>query len=94
MTTLALNQGMRVYLGAIPPITGFLWRPEIAPGNWVLELNTWLRDWAAKQDITFVDYHAAMADEAGGLRGEFTRDRVHPNWCGHVAMRQVLEARL
>lgn len=80
-----------IYVGPILPARRFAWRPEVNPITWVQNLNHWLRDLANESGFTFVDYHAAMVNENGGLRSEFTRDGVHPNRRGYAAMRQALE---
>ncbi len=94
MTRLALAHGIRVYLGSITPAAMFSWRPEVSPIPWVSELNHWLRGVAIERGLTFVDYFSAMADDNGAMRREFTRDGVHPNRRGYVAMRTVLETLL
>jgi lysophospholipase L1-like esterase len=94
MLDLAKANGVRPLIGSIPPAAGFSWRPDVDPRPWIAELNGWLAAEAAARDGVYVDYHAALADEAGGLKGAYTRDGVHPNRGGYQAMRGVLERAL
>ncbi len=91
MTRLAQAAGIRVYLGSLLPVTSFMWAPEIDARPWVKELNEWLAGWAAEQGHVYVDYHQAMIDDRGGMRGDLSRDGVHPNRRGYAVMRHVLE---
>jgi lysophospholipase L1-like esterase len=91
MLDIAKAHGLKPLIGSIPPAAGFNWRPGIDPRPWIAELNDWLVAEAAARDGVYIDYHAALVDDAGGLRAAFTRDGVHPNRGGYGAMRGVLE---
>jgi neutral ceramidase len=89
MVELARAHGIRVILGSIPPAAVFSWRPALRPAPRIVALNAWLRDYARRNDLTYVDYHAALAGPAGELRAELGNDGVHPNRDGYVLMRRL-----
>lgn len=86
MVELARAHRIRVVLGGIPPATRFFWRPEITPGPRIERLNAWLRDYARREELTFVDYHAVLAGPDGAMRSGLSLDGVHPNRDGYAAM--------
>jgi lysophospholipase L1-like esterase len=94
MTELARAHGIRVILGSIPPAAVFNWRPELKPAPQIRELNSWLEDYAAQQNLEYIDYHAVLAGAEGELKPALGNDGVHPNRAGYRAMKVVLEKSL
>jgi lysophospholipase L1-like esterase len=64
------------------------------PSARIVELNRWLRDYARQHELGFIDYHAALADAAGGFQSRLSNDGVHPNRDGYAIMRRLAEAAL
>lgn len=56
----------------------------------IAALNVWLKQEAARRHYKVVDYHAAMADNTGALRKEFSDDGLHPNAAGYRAIAPLL----
>jgi hypothetical protein len=48
----------------------------------------WLRSYAQKSHIRYVDYYAVLTDTQGGFKAELSNDGVHPNQDGYAAMRR------
>lgn len=94
MVTLAKANGIKVVLGSIPPADHMTWRPALRPAARIAELNRWLKDFAAQQQLTFADYHAVLSGPSGELRPEFGRDGVHPEAAGYAVMEPVTRAAL
>lgn len=94
MVELARAHDIEVFLASVPPAAAFDWRPGLDPRPVIAELNQWLRDYAAANNLVYVDYFAALADAKGGLRSDYGNDGVHPNRDGYAAMRRVLESSL
>jgi lysophospholipase L1-like esterase len=94
MVDIARANGIRVVIGAIPPAAVFAWRPGMQPAPRILELNRWLRDYAAQRDLGYIDYHSALATRDGGLDPRYGNDGVHPNRDGYAIMRRLAEAGL
>jgi len=57
MVEIARANGIRVVLGSIPPSAAFAWRPAMRPAARIVELNAWLRDYARRNGLGFIDYH-------------------------------------
>jgi lysophospholipase L1-like esterase len=94
MAELARTHGIRVIIGSIPPAAAFNWRPQLNPAPRIRELNTWLREYAARNGFDFIDYYTPLAGPSGELRGELGNDGVHPNRAGYRIMRELIEKKL
>jgi len=93
MVDLAVANGVAVILADVPPMNGLIWSPAVKdPQARVAELNSWLTAFAAERRLVHAPYGAVLSDGAKGLKGEFTRDGVHPGAGGYAAMRPVAEA--
>lgn len=91
MVEIARANGIRVILGSIPPSSAFNWRPTLSPAPRIVALNAWLREYAARNGLGYVDYHAAMKGADGELRQALGNDGVHPNQAGYAIMRRLVE---
>jgi lysophospholipase L1-like esterase len=94
MAELARANGVQVLIASIPPAKAFPWAPGLNPAPDIRAINGWLRDYAAREKFTYVDYHAALTDADGGFRKEYSSDGVHPNAAGYAVMRPILETAL
>lgn len=94
MVELARANGIAVILGSIPPAATFDWQPTLDPVPRIRELNTWLQQYAANEQLAYIDYFTALAGSAGELRSGLGNDGVHPNRDGYVIMRRLVETRL
>ena len=92
MVELARAHGIAVVLAAVPPAARFWWHRALEPADTIIELNRWLRVYAARERLVFVDYHAALDDGHGGLAAAYSDDGVHPNAAGYAAMRPLAQA--
>jgi lysophospholipase L1-like esterase len=57
----------------------------------ILALNTWLKDYCAKNDLTYLDYFSAMVDDKGLLKRDLSEDGLHPNQAGFAVMAPMAE---
>ena len=89
MVEIARTNGIRVVLASIPPAAKFIWRPEIKPAAQIVRLNAWLREFAARERLQFIDYHSVLATSEGAMKPTFAIDGVHPNRDGYAAMRAL-----
>jgi lysophospholipase L1-like esterase len=92
MVELARANGIQVILGSIPPAGAFSWRPTLQPAARIVALNQWLRGYAARNHLTYVDYHTALKGSAGELKATLGNDGVHPNRDGYVLMRRLAQS--
>ena len=92
MSDLATANGIRVVLCSVLPAKSFWWHPGIDPSAKIVELNKWIRAYAARRGFPYVDYYDAMVDKNGGLRSDLSPDGVHPNPKGFAIMAPLAEA--
>lgn len=80
MCTLAKANGIIPIISSIPPCNGFVWRPEVKDaGQTIVNINKSLKAYAETNNIVYVDYHAALADENMGFPRALSEDGCHPN---------------
>ena len=91
MVDLAKRNGIRVVLSALVPAAKYPWRPDLAPLEKIRTLNEWVKDYAAKEDLVFLDYYSAMSNDKRGLKAELSEDGVHPNKAGYAVMAPLAE---
>jgi len=92
MSELARANGIRVVLCSVLPATDFHWHPGLEPAPKIRALNEWIKQYAAKSGIVYVDYYSSLANSEGGLKAEFSPDGVHPNKAAYDAMGPLAEA--
>jgi len=92
MVDLARANGIRVVLSSLLPVNDYLSpQTEKRPPEKLRELNAWIKDYAAKTKVVYLDYWPAMLDEKGVLRKELTWDGLHPNDAGYEVMGRLAE---
>jgi acyl-CoA thioesterase I len=91
MTELARANKIRPVLCSVLPSTDFWWHKGLEPASKIKALNEWIKMYAAKNDIPYVDYYSPMVNGEGGLKKEFSPDGVHPNAAGYAIMAPLAE---
>lgn len=91
MAELARANGIEVVLSSILPASDYPWRPGLEPGPKIVAINEWMKEYAEENDMVYLDYHSAMADEKLGLPPELARDGVHPTEEGYRIMARLAE---
>lgn len=92
MVEIAHANGIKVVLASIPPALEFPWRKGLEPGPKIKALNVWLKDYAARKHLVYVDYWPAIATPEGGMRPDYSGDGVHPNAEAYGAMAPLAQA--
>lgn len=90
MAELAKANNIKVVLCSVLPAYDFPWRKDMKPADKVIALNKMIKDYAQKNNITYVDYHNALKDEKNGLPKEIAEDGIHPNKSGYEKMETIL----
>ena len=93
MAEIAMANNIKVYICSTLPAIDFPWSPGMNPGPKVIKLNSILKNYCTKNNITYVDYYLTMVDDKGGLKvPEFTSadDLVHPNLAGYKVMEEII----
>jgi len=91
MAELARANGVKVILCSVLPAYDFSWRPGLAPAPKIVALNEQMKAYARRNNFTYLDYHAAMADERQGLPTTLSKDGVHPTLAGYRVMEPLLQ---
>ncbi len=92
MADIARASGIKVILASITPAYNYPWKPGIDPVPTIREVNAWLKDYCAKQGLTYLDYYSAMSDEKGAMKPGLAKDGVHPTAQGYAIMGPLAEA--
>ncbi len=61
------------------------------PPDRIIELNAWLKAYAARNGLVYIDYYSAMVDERKMFKHELTYDGLHPNAAGYEVMGPLAE---
>jgi lysophospholipase L1-like esterase len=91
MCEIAKANNIYVILASVIPAYDFPWRKGMEPAQKVVDLNKWIKEYAAKNGWIYLDYFSFMADERNGLKAELTYDGVHPNLAGYKVMGPLAE---
>ncbi|MGJ5820287.1 SGNH/GDSL hydrolase family protein [Paludibaculum fermentans] len=94
MTVLAKASGIKVILCSVMPVSDYTQRKQTdrRPPADVMKLNAWMKQYAAAEGLTYVDYFAALVDEKGWLKDGISGDGLHPNQNGYDMMAPLAEA--
>jgi lysophospholipase L1-like esterase len=92
MADLATANKIQVVLCSVLPSSAFAWSPGLEPAPRIVELNAWIKQYAAEKGYVYVDYYSAMKDERGGLPPALSEDGVHPLPAGFAIMAPLAEA--
>jgi len=57
----------------------------------ILELNAWIKKYAADHGDAYLDYFAATVDAQGLLKKDLSEDGLHPNAAGYAIMSPLAE---
>ena len=92
MATLAKANGIKVVLSSILPAFDFPWKPGMDPAEKVVQVNAWIKDYAAKNGMIYLDYFTAFADERKGMPLKYSKDGIHPTKEGYLVMGPLSDA--
>jgi len=99
MAELARANGIRVVFASLLPVSDY----ELRDGKPIIQtvrrspekilmLNNWMKEYAAKNRLIYLDYFAALVDARGFLKDELSNDGLHPNIEGYKVMNPLAEA--
>jgi len=99
MAELARANGIRVVLSSVMPVSDYEIRngqPIVQtvrrPPDQIIALNNWIKNYAAKNKLIYLDYFSAMVDAKGFLKDELSNDGLHPNADGYKVMNPLAAA--
>ena len=62
------------------------------PPSQIVQLNEWIKSYAASAGAIYADYFSAVADGNGMLKEGYSEDGLHPNAKGYALMAPVAQA--
>jgi lysophospholipase L1-like esterase len=92
MTELAQANGIKVVLASVLPVNDYN-EPRTAdrPPAKILELNGWMKEYAKRKAVVYLDYYSALLDENHALKKSLSGDGLHPNAAGYAVMAPLAE---
>jgi lysophospholipase L1-like esterase len=99
MSELAHANKIRVVLASVLPVSNYGHDREGQPVDMrikrqpekILELNAWIKKYAADHREVYLDYFAVTVDDQGLLQKEISEDGLHPNAKGYAIMSPLAE---
>ena len=91
MAELARYHHIKVILCSVLPVYDYPWRRGLKPAEKIVTLNKWIKKYARKNNMYYLDYYSSMVDERKGMKKEYSEDGVHPNRAGYKVMEQLVE---
>jgi lysophospholipase L1-like esterase len=90
MVELSRVHGIHVVLSSVLPVNDYTERSKMffplrSPAQ-ILELNRWIKDYAAQNGSIYLDYFSPMVDDKGLLKRDLADDGLHPNDSGYAIM--------
>lgn len=91
MVELARAHGIGVVLASVLPVCDcFNKQTGRRPVGKILGINEWLRDYAKREGLPYVDWHGALV-EGRQMKREYTLDGFLPNAAGYERMAPLVE---
>jgi lysophospholipase L1-like esterase len=99
MAELARLYHIRLVLASLLPVSDYEKTADGQPRNQtirrppaqIIALNEWMKSYAAKNKVTYLDYYSAMVDVKVFLQDELSDDGLHPNEKGYAVMAPLAE---
>jgi lysophospholipase L1-like esterase len=96
MVELARAHRIQVVLCSVMPVHNYTESAKDffaqRPQSQILALNEWIKAFALKNNLVFVDYFSALVDGQGMMKKEMADDGLHPNAAGYKAVAPLAEA--
>ncbi len=90
MVELAKANGIIPIVCSVLPAYDYPWSPGKSPNVKIPKLNQMLEAMASKQNVPYLDYFSAMADDRNGLQPAYTTDEVHVTPAGYSVMERLV----
>lgn len=99
MAELARANKIRVVLASVLPVSNYGHDRSGNPVDMrikrqpekILELNAWIKKFAAANGHVYLDYFSATVDDQGLLKRDLSEDGLHPNAKGYAVMAPLAE---
>ena len=98
MAELASANGIHVVLASLLPVSDYekrdgkqIIQTVRRPPEQIKALNDWMKNYATRHGMTYLDYYSAMVDDKGFLKDELSNDGLHPILKGYEVMSPLAE---
>ena len=99
MAELARVNGINVVLSSVLPVSDYnkdksgkqIIQTVRRPPDQILELNRWLKNFAAERGLVYLDYFTATVDGKGFFKEDIANDGLHPNAKGYEIIKPLAE---
>jgi acyl-CoA thioesterase I len=95
MAELARLHHIRVVFASLLPVNNYTEDAKesyaLRPRERIMALNSWLKNYCAKNGLVYLDYFSAMIDDKGMLKRELSDEGLHPNAAGYKIMAPLAE---
>jgi lysophospholipase L1-like esterase len=91
MVDLARANDIKVILLSVLPAANYWWQPGMEPAEKIVALNAWMKDYAEKRGVVYVDCHTPLADEKHAMKKQYGFDGVHPSPAGYALISPLVE---
>ena len=99
MAEIAKANGIKFVISSLLPVSdtvpkksgGFYLQTVSRPPAKILEMNKWLKNYAATHGFIYLDYYTAMVDDRGFIKDGISFDGLHPNAKGYAIMSPLAE---
>jgi lysophospholipase L1-like esterase len=92
ISELGKANGIRVVLSSVLPVCDYIQpQTERRPPDKIIAVNNWIKSYAGRQNLVYLNYYSAMVDSKGMLKQELTYDCLHPNDAGYAVMQPLAE---
>jgi len=95
MAELARLHHIRVVIASLLPVNNYTDDAKesfaLRPRGRILALNTWLKNFCARNRLVYLDYFSAVVDDRGLLKRNLSDDGLHPNAAGYKIMAPLAE---
>lgn len=92
MAELARANGIEPVLCSVLPAERYSWKPTKKPDEKIPLLNAMIQTYARTQNLVYLDYFSALANDKMGLDKDLAEDGVHPTRKGYQIMGPLAEA--
>lgn len=90
MVEIARANNIKPILCSVLPVFQYSWNKAIKAVEKISKLNQLMKDYAVKNNISYVDYYSPFVDEKGGFPQKYSPDGVHPNLEGYKIMEKII----
>jgi lysophospholipase L1-like esterase len=94
MADIARANNIKVVMASVMPVCNLPGRPPMTlgrPPETILQLNKWIKDYAASHNAVYLDYYSVTVDDKGFLQAGITEDGLHPTAKGYEVMNPLAE---